>query len=76
MIHGVDSLKLLDAINRSAQQHKRCIDCLLQVRIAQEETKFGLSGEDALTLVHSEAFRNDEACTNQGSHGDGKLYRK
>ncbi|MDX2429953.1 MAG: YggS family pyridoxal phosphate-dependent enzyme [Bacteroides sp.] len=57
MIHGVDSLKLLNAINRSALQHERCIDCLLQVRIAQEETKFGLSQEDALGLVQSEAFQ-------------------
>lgn len=56
MIHGVDSLKLLDAINRSALKHERCIDCLLQLRIAQEETKFGLSQEDALGLVQSEAF--------------------
>ena len=58
MIHGVDSLKLLGAINKSALQHDRCIDCLLQVKIAREETKFGLSGEDALALVFSEQFND------------------
>ncbi len=43
LIHGVDSLKLLKEINRQGEKHKRSIDCLLQVHIAQEETKFGLS---------------------------------
>ena len=56
MIHGVDSLKLLATINKSAQQHQRCIDCLLQVRIAREETKFGLSAEEAGAIVESDAF--------------------
>ncbi len=57
LIHGVDSLKLLDAINRSASQYNRTIDCLLQVHIAEEETKFGFSGEQALALVQSELFK-------------------
>ena len=57
MIHGVDSIKLLGAINKSALQHNRCIDCLLQVKIAREETKFGLSGEETLALVQSEQFQ-------------------
>lgn len=42
MIHGVDSLKLLQEINKQAAKHGRVIDCLLQVHIATEETKFGL----------------------------------
>ena len=41
LIHGVDSLKLLTEINKQAEKNKRIIDCLLQVHIAQEETKFG-----------------------------------
>jgi len=56
MIHGVDSLKLLETINKSAQQHHRIIDCLLQLRIATEETKFGLSAEEAMAIVESDAF--------------------
>jgi len=42
LIHGVDSLKLLKEINKQAQKNNRLIDCLLQVHIAAEETKFGL----------------------------------
>jgi pyridoxal phosphate enzyme (YggS family) len=46
LIHGVDSLKLLLEINKQGIKHKRVIDCLLQVHIAREETKFGLSEEE------------------------------
>ena len=56
MIHGVDSLKLLSTINSEAAKHERTIDCLLQVRIAREETKFGLSEDEAIELVNSELF--------------------
>ncbi|MES2003379.1 MAG: YggS family pyridoxal phosphate-dependent enzyme [Bacteroidota bacterium] len=42
LIHGVDSLKLLKEINKQGAKHNRVIDCLLQVHIAQEETKFGM----------------------------------
>lgn len=46
LIHGVDSLKLLEEINKQAQKHNRIIDCLLQIHIAEEETKFGLNEEE------------------------------
>jgi len=42
LIHGVDSFKLLQEINKQAAKHNRVIDCLLQVHIAKEETKFGM----------------------------------
>jgi pyridoxal phosphate enzyme (YggS family) len=42
LVHGVDSFKLLSEINRQAEKHRRVINCLLQVHIAQEESKFGL----------------------------------
>ena len=42
LVHGVDSLKLLKEIDKQAEKLKRKIDCLLQVHIAQEETKFGM----------------------------------
>lgn len=48
LIHGVDSLKLLKAINKEAEKNNRIINCLLQVHIASEETKFGL-GENELS---------------------------
>ena len=46
LIHGVDSLKLLQEINKQAQKNNRIIDCLLQVYIAEEESKFGLDEEE------------------------------
>lgn len=57
MLHGVDSLKLLGVINREAEKSERVIDCLLQVRIASEETKFGMNEENLMQLVNSDAFR-------------------
>lgn len=50
LIHGVDSLKLLKEINKQAEKNKRVIDCLLQVHIAQEETKFGFDETELLNL--------------------------
>jgi PLP dependent protein len=58
MIHSVDSLKLLQEINKQAAKHERAIDCLLQIYIAQEDTKFGLSPEEAEELLDSETFKN------------------
>jgi pyridoxal phosphate enzyme (YggS family) len=57
LIHGVDSLKLLQEINKQAQKHKRVIDCLLQIHIAEEETKFGFNEEELETLLNSNEFQ-------------------
>lgn len=57
LIHGVDSFRLLQEIDKQAGKCGRVIDCLLQVHIASEETKFGLSAEEAETLVRSDEFR-------------------
>lgn len=46
LIHGVDSLKLLQEINKQAQKYNRVIDCLLQIYIAEEESKFGLDEKE------------------------------
>ena len=46
LIHGVDSLKLLQEINRLAGKWRKKVDCLLQIHIAEEETKFGLDEEE------------------------------
>lgn len=56
MIHGVDSFKLLQEINKQGKKNDRVINCLLQFHIAQEETKFGLSLEEALDILGSEEF--------------------
>ena len=56
LIHGVDSLKLLEEINKQALKNNRIIDCLLQVHIAEEETKFGLDEEELTALLSSDSF--------------------
>ncbi|MFH6936250.1 YggS family pyridoxal phosphate-dependent enzyme [Flavobacterium sp. FlaQc-30] len=57
LIHGVDSLKLLQEINKQALKNNRIIDCLLQVYIAEEESKFGLDEEELNELLASSAFK-------------------
>ncbi len=56
MIHGVDSMKLLRIINMEALKNERIIDCLLQLHIAGEDTKFGLSDEEMFQMVQSDEF--------------------
>lgn len=52
LIHGVDSLSLLKEINKQAAKNDRIIDCLLQVHIAQEETKFGLDEAELTDMLN------------------------
>ena len=52
LIHGVDSLKLAQEINNQAKKHNRIIDCLLQIHIAEEETKFGLNEKELNEILH------------------------
>jgi PLP dependent protein len=54
MIHSVDSFKLLEEINKEGLKNNRTINCLLQVYIADEETKFGLSFEEVENILNSE----------------------
>jgi pyridoxal phosphate enzyme (YggS family) len=58
LIHGVDSFKLLKIINKEGEKINRKINCLLQFHIAKEETKFGLSLEEAKEFLQSEEFKN------------------
>ncbi len=60
LIHSIDSLKLLKTVNKEARKNDRIIQCLLQLHIAEEESKFGLQYEEACGLLESEAFRNME----------------
>ncbi|MDH4092653.1 MAG: YggS family pyridoxal phosphate-dependent enzyme [Cyclobacteriaceae bacterium] len=57
LIHSVDSMKLLQEINKQAIKANRSIPCLLQVHIAEEETKFGFSEEEVFSLLHDENFK-------------------
>ena len=56
LIHGVDSFKLLKEIDKQAKNHDRIIKCLLQIKIAEEDSKFGMSVSDASTLLQSDDF--------------------
>ena len=61
LIHGVDSLKLLQEINKQAQKHNRVIECLLQIYIAEEESKFGLDEkelEEILEILKRVQYKN------------------
>lgn len=65
MIHSVDSLKLLQEINKQAIKNKRIIQCLLQFHIAEEDTKFGLDTEGVHSFLESAEFKdlqNIELC--------------
>jgi pyridoxal phosphate enzyme (YggS family) len=56
MIQSVDSIKLLQEISKHAEKNKRIIDCLLQIYIADEDTKYGLGFDEAIELLRSEEF--------------------
>ena len=58
LVHSVDSLKLLQEINRLAEKNNRIVDCLLQFHIAEEETKFGFSFSEAEEMLDNEAYKN------------------
>ena len=60
LIHGIDKFKTLKEINKQAKKHNRVISCLLQARIAKEETKFGLSFEEIANILQSSEFKDLE----------------
>lgn len=57
LIHGVDSFKLLKEINKQAAKNQRIQSCLLQIHIAEEETKFGLSKDEVTEILESNEFK-------------------
>lgn len=58
MIHSVDSLRLLEEINKQALKNNRTIDCLLQFHIATEESKFGLSEVESIEMLESQSYKS------------------
>jgi pyridoxal phosphate enzyme (YggS family) len=60
LIHSIDSLNLLKEVNKEATKKDRRVDCLLQFHIAQEETKFGLSYDEAVQLLTSAEYKQME----------------
>ena len=69
LIHGVDSFKLLKEINKQALKNERVISCLLQLKIADEDSKFGLSEEEATEILQSEALEELSAVKVEGFMG-------
>ena len=57
LIHGVDSLRLLKEINKQAAKHERVIECLFQIHIAEESTKFGLDEQEVFEIVNSQEYK-------------------
>ena len=60
LVHGVDSFKLLKEINKQAAKNNRIIDCLLQVHIAQEETKFGFDEKELEEVLNTNYHESGE----------------
>ena len=58
LIHSVDTVKLLEEINKQAKKQHRTINCLLEIHIAQEDTKYGFTIEEARALFERNAFEN------------------
>ena len=69
LIHGIDSPKLLHEINKEAEKAHLKVNCLLQVHIAKEDTKFGFSKEELLKFLNSEEFNTLENITVCGLMG-------
>lgn len=57
LIHAVDSLKLLKEIDKQAQKYERSISCLLQIKIAEEDTKYGINVDEAESILQSDTLR-------------------
>ena len=60
LIHGVDNFKLLNEINKQAQKHNRIINCLFQIKIAEEDSKFGMTTIEASEIIQSKDFSDLE----------------
>ncbi|WP_462318384.1 YggS family pyridoxal phosphate-dependent enzyme [Marinilabilia sp.] len=58
LIHGVDSMRLLRAVNKEGAKNNRVIPCLLQIHIASEESKFGLDAEELKEILESDDFKS------------------
>ena len=73
LIHGVDSLKLLKEINKQAIKCDRTIDCLFQLKIASENTKFGMSKNELQTILNCDEFKKLKNINVRGVMGMGSF---
>ena len=75
MIESVDSLKLLKEIEKQAAKHNRVVKVLLELHLAEEDTKSGLSLDACRELLEAGEWRGDEACADLWHHHDGHLIQ-
>ncbi len=73
LIHSIDSLKLLAEVDKQAKKVNRVVDCLLQIHIAAEDTKFGFSESEALEVFQTEQFASLKNIRIQGLMGMATL---
>jgi pyridoxal phosphate enzyme (YggS family) len=73
LIHGIDSFNLLKEVNKQGAKNNRIIDCLLQIYIAKEETKFGLTIDESEALLANPEFHNLENICVRGLMGMASL---
>ena len=73
LIHSVDTIKLLEEINKQAKKQNRTINCLLEIHVAQEETKYGFSIEEVRTLFEKNAFKTFDHLLIKGFMGMASL---
>lgn len=73
LIHGVDSLKTLKEIDKQAKKHDRIINCLFQVKIAVEDTKFGLTPIEVEQILSADELKSLHNVSIQGLMGMGSL---
>ncbi|WP_350288291.1 YggS family pyridoxal phosphate-dependent enzyme [uncultured Croceitalea sp.] len=73
LIHGVDSFRLLKEIDKQGAKHNRVISCLLQMHIAEEDTKFGLDKEELHAIVNSDDFKTMQNIEIKGLMGMATL---
>ncbi|MDR1725647.1 MAG: YggS family pyridoxal phosphate-dependent enzyme [Bacteroidales bacterium] len=73
MIHSVDSLKLLQEIEKEAKKCNRIVDCLLQISLSDEETKFGMNKQEAEKLLSSDGYLNMKSVNLCGVMGIGSI---
>ncbi|WP_250433850.1 YggS family pyridoxal phosphate-dependent enzyme [Hanstruepera flava] len=69
LIHGVENFKVLKEVNKQAAKYDRVIDCLLQIKIAEEDSKFGMTPEEARTILSSEVIKELKHVTIVGVMG-------
>tara|TARA_R110000868_G_scaffold19310_17_gene83252 strand:+ start:3987 stop:4649 length:663 start_codon:yes stop_codon:yes gene_type:complete len=69
LIHGVDNFKLLKEINKEAKKNDRIIDCLFQIKIAEEDSKFGMSVKESSDIIQSKTFSELENVSITGVMG-------